>query len=158
MIPSEEYKALCEKHQERLRELWGEPKFGDWVIDGDGRLGIVMGGDSRLHIKHRDYLGSKHHDKASCIPLFTLRQLIDMLEEEGWRIGKLVDRANPEYRAMYERIPDDSPRRWVADIHCCTGLRNYTLYYKGYEQTQWSGVGADPETAMLKALIEVYAE
>lgn len=148
--PSEEYKKFCDEHQKKLRELWEKRglKFGDWVIDLYGELGIINCWDDVKPAIYINYPGGapgstggklwvrRFYSPAACTWLPTLRQLIDMLEERGWFpeiLPKLRVDGSKFYRIEARKRLGDSVLSWL--------------------QIKIT-VGPDPEIAVGRALME----
>ena len=148
---SEECKKLCIENAERLREEW-EPKVGDFCISKTQGLLCLIGARRKYEPKKHSLIlisgqtalvrpggrwdiCSLDSIKEDFIPLFTLRQLIDMLEERGYYPGLQKCRKPDEWWAGAK------PRGWD-QMPTDTEL---TI----------QGLGPDPETALLKCLLEV---
>lgn len=132
MFPTPEYIKSCIENADRLE--W-EPKFGDWAIEKHSK-------DIVLIVKHwadfvnfvplswegweEGYIQTGHRN--SFVPLFTLRQIIEMLAERGYGSQLVVQ-------------PDIS-------------LVNIWGERKAGRFTD----GPDPETALLRAWLEVVKE
>jgi len=139
-FPSEAYKNLCIENAEKLREEW-EPKPGDWAVrlsDKDKRPLIL----AYVH-KHYFYTVNKRGQRIRIgmkdlyAPLPTPRQLWGMLEEKGcaWQIAK--------------RFPVSTRRHPKGPFY------RADVYYGPRRSKVTKRDGPDPETALLKALMEV---
>jgi len=137
---SEAYKNLCIENAEKLREEC-QLTVGDWVyLQSLGLVALVVGVDvgpdpetfalslshDELSLSH-DEIGHFENEGRTLIPLPTLRQLIRMLEERGW-YWQLVKLGHEDYAATYMT----------------------SEFYR-----KETCLGPDPETALLKALMEV---
>ncbi len=77
--------------QPEAREFFGarwEPKFGDWaVLDDDKKVvTIIYVEENDVSVEHQNYAyGSHWCRKAELIPLPRPDQLIEMLEEKGYK-------------------------------------------------------------------------
>jgi len=142
-----EYQNLCIENAEKLRELW-EPKFGDWVLATDWqvlgsrvcgkeeqRLWVVVhvwessrGGGMAVYARSKAYPPTIQKPVAIWLP--TPRQLWGMLEERGydWSMGS-------------------GEGRYSIGLYLRTEME-----YIG----TWDG--PDPETALLRCLMEVMKE
>lgn len=158
VFPSKAYIQECIKYQKVLREKWKKQgiKVGDYAMrfggtGVDGLVHIVIGLMARQY--HYIYLDPKDWEKTNnlkwrlgewppkgtvmypfrdCIPLFTRRQLCQMLEERAWE-WSLAKYGDEEYR-VYLRQGDRYARASQEDL-------------------AWKG--PDPETALLRCLLSL---
>lgn len=139
---SDEYLALCIENEEILERFW-EPKFGElvlcWDVDAaewSKDLWLVIGRYSEDAVdvfRERDgAIGAALI--VDCAPLPSQRQLIELLEERGYGIVLYIGLRVSTVRLMTEttflrKDPDDD------------------------SAAEWRG--PDPETALLRAWLEV---
>jgi len=137
MFPSKEYIALCTKPEvaEKLsqgdpegREEW-EPREGDWFYNPS---------QDKVHLLTRNntwFIGAPKRFIEHNIPLPTQRQLQEMIEERGYdwllEVGALRDK-DERYEAVL-----------------------YGLCTKSTTAVKIRIGAPDPETALLRALLEV---
>jgi len=133
-FPSVEYKKLCIENAEKLREEW-EPKFGDWVYCAEYGMGIIIENkpwEGKVFVSFRDAqcLRDAYCAPESLIPLPTPRQLWGLLEERGctWN---LIHSFRDEPCVAY-------------------------VWTEADEEIDMDG--PDPETALLRCLMEVMKE
>lgn len=117
-FPSEEYIGFCIKNKDRLPE-W-EPRIGDWFYTPQGKVHLLCPNNAW-------FIGAPKRFAEYNTPLFTLRQLITMLEERGYS-SQLVIKADITLVNIFGE-----------------GLAGR------FEE------GPDPETALGRALMEVCA-
>lgn len=144
-FPTPEYIQECIKHQEELGEEWEKRGLqrGDWCCTENGSTWLF----NALDIENPSVMAMFEH--GDLIPLFTLRQLVDMLEERGylWDVGiKAVYGTQDKYRA-------------------CAFTDKEVAIYLIHTGESWSPLnakiiwtGPDPEVAMLRAWLEVGKE
>lgn len=153
-FPSKSYRLLCEESVEILRRLIPGIDSGDWVARAqDGWIFLVVEADlesETLHLHGGPDLGMVHspilHWQHRFIPLPSQRQLEAILEERGyrWNVGvKTVHTKADKYRAAAFTVKE------MAGYPIRTG--------ESWSPTKakiiWTG--PDPETALLRALLEV---
>jgi len=148
-FPSDTYIDLCTKPEvaEKLREEWG-PKVGDWcvLLNGWGQKGVALllstfvGGKIHLYDRfgEHEFIWRPDQLTKECTWLPTQRQLIAMIEERGYdwllEVGALRDK-DERYEAVL-----------------------YGLCTKSTTAVKIRVGGPDPETALLKCLLEVMNE
>lgn len=156
-FPNEPYRLLCEKNTEMLRSLIPGIDSGDWVAGTqDDWIFLVVEADlesETLHLYGGPDVGMAHsptlHWQQRFIPLPSQRQLEAMLEERGyrWDVGiKAAYGTQDKYRAC--AFTDKEMAAYLIN----TG--------ESWSPTKariiWTG--PDPETALLRALLEVLEE
>lgn len=132
--PTEAYIRECTQPEvaEKLREEWKRrgPQHGDWVHDTIGGDTFILLEASAFWLRN-GLVGMPE----GWIPLFTLRQLVGMLEERGYT-GEL-HWGKKERKERYGVV--------ISPVEGTIGLND--VKYKR---------GPDPETTLLRALVKVW--